>query len=61
MNRSLVDALWGLGTLAELPRDMHCAHELDEKDGMLSAQSVACPECRRVAEVLEALRSERPS
>jgi hypothetical protein len=61
MTKTLMDALWQLGTLVELPRDMHCAHELAEKEGAVRSSSVPCPECRQVLEVMEALRNERPS
>ena len=61
VNRSLTDALWGLGALVELPRDMHCAHALPEADGELRTGTVPCPECRLVFAVLDALRNERPS
>ena len=61
MKRTLTDELWQLGALVELPRDMHCAHGPAEKDGLAPAGSASCPECGQVAEVLEALRNERPS
>ena len=61
MKIGLADALWGLGALVELPRDMHCAHAAPEKDGALRVGAVPCPECRQVLEVLDALRNERAS
>ena len=60
MKATLADALWKLGALLELPRDMHCGH-VAPADGEARAGSAPCPECRQVLEVLDALRNERPS
>lgn len=60
MSAALANGLWPLGALLELPRDMHCTHEVPVKDGAVSA-AAQCPECRRVLEVMEALKSERPA
>jgi hypothetical protein len=61
MTRSLTDELWHLGALVEIPRDMHCTHGATDRDGVVQPGPGPCPECRQLAEVLEALRSERPS
>ena len=61
MTASLGTGLWHLGALAELPRDMHCTHETPPSDSAAAARIVQCPECRQVLDVIEALRSERPS
>lgn len=61
MAASLASGFWRLGALAELPRDLHCSHELPASDGAALTGIAQCPECRRVREVLEALRNERPS
>jgi len=58
---SLATGLWRLGVLLELPRDMHCSHEPPAGDAAAIAGIAQCPECRRVQEVMEALRNERPS
>jgi hypothetical protein len=58
---SLATGLWRLGALMELPRDMHCSHEPPASDLPALGSIVQCPECRRVLEVMEALRNERPS
>jgi hypothetical protein len=60
MKSTLADALWRLGTLLELPRDMHCGHEAPA-DSEARPGAVPCPECRQVLEVMDALRNERPS
>jgi hypothetical protein len=60
MKTALADTLWRLGTLAELPRDMHCGHP-QPSDSEPRPATVPCPECRQVLEVLDALRNERPS
>jgi len=59
MSASLAFEFWRLGELLELPRDMHCAHDLPSSDSFAGVAS--CPECRRVLEVMETLRNERPS
>ena len=51
--------MWRLGALLELPRDMHCAHELRERGA--GPGDEPCPDCRRVLEVMEALRKARPA
>jgi len=61
MKTALTDALWRLGALLELPRDMHCGHGTPATDGEARAGAVPCPECRQVLEVMGALRNERPS
>ncbi len=61
MTQGLVDALWRIGILSDLPRDKHCAHTIPETEGVLRAGIVPCPECRLVLEVMDALRNERPS
>lgn len=61
MSASLAFGFWRLGELLELPRDMHCAHELPSSDSAALAGVASCPECRRVLEVMETLRNERPS
>lgn len=58
---SLATGLWHLGALGELPRDLHCSHDTPPNDAAARAVIAQCPECRRVLEVLEALRNERPS
>ena len=58
---SLATGLWRLGALQELPRDMHCAHEQPAGDVVALSGIAACPECRQVLDVMEALRNERPS
>ena len=60
MKAALTNALWRLGTLVELPRDMHCDH-VAETDDAPKPGAVPCPQCRQVLEVMEALRNERPS
>ena len=55
----LAQELWQLGALAELPRDMHCDHGLSDAPGPLAASP--CAECRRVLELIEILRKERPA
>lgn len=61
MSASLAFGLWRLGELLELPRDMHCSHEPPATGAVALSQAALCPECRRVLEVMEALRNERPS
>ena len=61
MKTALQNAFWRLGTLVELPRDMHCVHVTEDRDGVARMGTVPCPECRQVLEVMEALRNERPS
>ena len=61
MSASLAFGFWRLGELIELPRDMHCTHELPSSDSVAFTGLASCPECRRVLEVLETLRNERPS
>ena len=61
MKAALTDALWRLGALLELPRDMHCGHDAPEADGLARPGAMPCPQCRQVLEVMEALRNERPS
>jgi hypothetical protein len=60
MSAALVNGLWPLGALLELPRDMHCDHELPAA-GLPARAAAQCPECQRVREVMEALRNERPA
>lgn len=61
MKATLTNALWRLGTLLELPRDMHCSHGTPAIDAEARAGEAPCPECRQVLEVMNALRNERPS
>ena len=61
MKIALTNALWRLGTLIELPRDMHCCHESPARDGEAQPGAAPCPECRQVLEVMNALRNERSS
>lgn len=61
MAASLATGRWRLGALVDLPRDMHCSHEPPANDAAALAGIAQCPECRRVLEVMEALRNERPS
>jgi hypothetical protein len=61
MAASLATGLWRLGALLELPRDMHCSHEPPTIGAVAVSEATLCPECRRVLEVMEALRNERPS
>ena len=58
---SLATGLWRLGALVALPRDMHCSHEPPASDAAALPSIAQCPECRRVLELMEALRNERPS
>jgi hypothetical protein len=58
---SLAFGFWRLGELVELPRDMHCSHEPPTIGAATLSEAIPCPECRRVLEVMEALRNERPS
>ena len=58
MSAGLAHGLWQIGALAELPRDMHCDHGLSDAE-IVPGRS-PCPECRRVLELIEALRNERP-
>ena len=58
---ALTNALWRLGALLELPRDMHCGHATPAGDGEATTGEAPCPECRQVLEVMNALRNERPS
>ena len=59
MTAGLAHGLWQIGALAELPRDMHCDHGLSDAEAGLG-KAVLCAECRRVLELIEALRNERP-
>jgi hypothetical protein len=61
MSASLAFGFWRLGELLELPRDMHCSHEPPTIGAAALSEATLCPECRRVLEVMEALRNERPS
>ena len=59
MSAALANGLWPLGALLELPRDLHCTHELrTDEDGALADE---CPDCRQVLDLMRALRSERPA
>ena len=58
LSAGLAQGLWRIGALAELPRDMHCDHGLSDAE-IAPGQSAPCPECRRVLELIEALRRER--
>ena len=58
MSAALANGLWPLGALLELPRDLHCTHELREDQ---PGAPLECPDCRQVLEVMKALRSERPA
>jgi hypothetical protein len=60
MPASLPTGTWRLGALLELPRDMHCSHELVPAEGAAGG-ATRCAECRQVLAVLEALRNERAS
>lgn len=59
MSAALANGLWPLGALLELPRDMHCTHELPSPEALATVTD--CPDCRLVLEVMKALRSERPA
>ena len=59
MSAPLANGLWPLGALLELPRDMHCTHELRIEGARATISE--CPDCRRVLDVMKALRSERPA
>lgn len=62
MSASLPTGIWRLGALLELPRDMHCSHELPPADPAGALAGITqCVECRQVLEVMEALRAERAS
>ena len=58
MSAALANGLWPLGALLELPRDLHCTHELRQDE---AGTAVECPDCRLVLEVMKTLRSERPA
>jgi hypothetical protein len=57
---ALANGLWPIGVLLELPRDMHCTHDLPTSDRPPAGPPV-CPDCRLVLDVMKALRSERPA
>jgi hypothetical protein len=61
LTAGLAQGLWQIGALAELPRDMHCDHGLSEAAEIGPGSSAPCVECRRVLEMIEALRNERPA
>jgi hypothetical protein len=61
MSATLAQGLWPLGALLELPRDMHCTHELPPSGDRAAAGLPECPDCRLVLGVMSALRSERPA
>ena len=61
MKAALTNALWRLGALLELPRDLHCVHDVPKTDDVAGPGAVPCPQCRQVFEVMQALRNERPS
>ena len=61
MKAALTNALWRIGALLELPRDMHCSHDVPATDGVARPGAPQCPQCRQVLEVMDALRNERPS
>lgn len=61
MASSLPAGIWRLGALLELPRDMHCCHELAPDGPGAVAGGVLCAECREVLALMEELRAESKS
>jgi hypothetical protein len=61
MASSLPVGIWRLGALLELPRDMHCSHELLPDAPGARVGGAWCAECRQVLELVEELRAESAS
>ena len=58
---SLPEGMWRIGALLELPRDMHCSHQLPPDALGAAADVVPCSQCREVLAFMEELRVEAGS